>query len=121
MPLQILSVGLDDCSMSLPEHGLFHLKTNSGMGALLVLRDFNPDVVLVRWVLPDMSAEALLKRIITTKPSIASIAVIDTDNTQQEIAARSIGAAAVINCGVSGQTLYEIIMQLYRHFNVRAG
>lgn len=121
MPLQILSVGMDDCEITLPEPDLFHLRTNSGMGAMLLLRDFNPDVVLARWVLPDMSGEMLLRRIITTKPAIAAVAVIDTANAQQEIAARSIGVAAVIDCDIAGETLYEMIMQLCRNCSIRVG
>lgn len=119
--VHILSVGVDENTGCLDKLGFCHLRTNSGLGAMLLLREYYPNLMLVRWELPDMPGEMLLRRIITAKPSILTIAMIQAGNPGQEVIARSIGVTAVVHDDILEKSLCEIIVQLCQSLRIKAG
>jgi DNA-binding NarL/FixJ family response regulator len=54
------------------------------------------DSVISHWHLADMPDGAFLKKLKAAKPQMPTIAIIEGQNPQQEIEARSLGVAAVI-------------------------
>ena len=117
----ILSVGFDSDLNSLADLEIRHLKVTAGLEASKLLRVFDPDVVLIRWELTDMPGEVLLKKILATKPAASTIAVVEAGNTDQEVAARTAGATAVVDEAIDSRLLCEMTTQLCQCRKIAAG
>lgn len=90
------------------------VQCGSGQDALGVLKEFNPDVILMEAMLPEMTGKQTLARIRETHIHAKTPAVFLTAHTQpaelEEL--RSIGAADVISKPFDALTLGEQIIRV---------
>ncbi len=82
----------------------------SGLKAGRSLKNENVNSVISTWDLPDAPDGQFLKNLRLAKPYMPIIAVVDANNVQQEIAARSIGTSAVLSSDVSDEVLRQTVI-----------
>ncbi|MDD5010754.1 MAG: hypothetical protein PHQ00_01380 [Phycisphaerae bacterium] len=82
----------------------------SGFDAARSLKNECVDSVISKWNLPDSPDGLFLRNLRLAKPSISVIAVVDPGDTAQEIAARSIGVAAVLSSDVGDDVFRRTVV-----------
>ena len=92
----VLTVGLDGKNADLKELPIRLINMRTGSEAIKCLRSEKIDSVISEWDLPDMADGSFLKGFKTVKPHMPTIAVVKPGDKGQEIAARSLGVAAVL-------------------------
>ena len=92
----VLAVGLDGKSAELQELPIRVINMRTGSEAIKCLRSEKIDSVISEWDLPDMADGSFLKGFKTVKPHMPTIAMVKPGDKGQEIAARSLGVAAVL-------------------------
>ena len=92
----VLAVGLDGKNAGLKELPIRLINMRTGSEAIKCLRSEKIDSVISEWNLPDMADGSFLKSFKTVKPHMPTIAVVKPGDKGQEIAARSLGVAAVL-------------------------
>jgi response regulator RpfG family c-di-GMP phosphodiesterase len=92
----VLTVGLDGKNAGLKELPIRLINMRTGSEAIKCLRNEKIDSVISEWDLPDMTDGSFLKKFKTVKPHMPTIAVVKPGDRSQEIAARSLGVAAVL-------------------------
>jgi len=92
----VLTVGLDGRTDGLAELPVRLINMRTGSEAIKCLRSEKIDSVISEWDLPDMADGSFLKGFKTVKPHMPTIAVVKPGDRGQEIAARSLGVAAVL-------------------------
>jgi DNA-binding NarL/FixJ family response regulator len=99
----VLSVGLDGKNAGLKELPIRLINMRTGSEAIKCLRNEKIDSVISDWNLPDMADGSFLKSFKTVKPHMPTIAVVKPGDKSQEIAARSLGVAAVLTDDTSAE------------------
>ena len=79
------------------------------MQAARSLKNESIHSVISHWHLKDMPDGAFLKGLKSIRPDIPTIAVIEANNPQQVIQARSLGVAAVVTDDCSEEDFREIV------------
>jgi len=88
------------------------INMRTGSDAIKCLRNEKIDSVISRWDLPDMADGEFLKGFKCAKPHMPTIAVIKSGSRSQEIAARSLGVAAVLTEDSSPELFRATISQV---------
>ena len=105
----VLTVGLNGENEVLKELPIRLITTHSGIEAARSLKNEEVDSVITKWDLDDMENGLFLKRLKAVKPEIATIVFIRAGDTEQEIAARCLGASAVLTDRTNDELLRETV------------
>jgi DNA-binding NarL/FixJ family response regulator len=108
----VLTVGLDGKTDELSELPVRLINMRTGSEAIRCLRNEKVDSVISEWNLPDMADGSFLKKFKTVKPHMPTIAVVKPGDRGQEIAARSLGVAAVLTDDTSSEHFKETVSQV---------
>jgi DNA-binding NtrC family response regulator len=108
----VLTVGLNGKTDGLAELPVRLINMRTGSEAIKCLRNEKIDSVISGWDLPDMANGSFLKSFKTVKPHMPTIAVVKPGNRSQEIAARSLGVAAVLTDDTSVEYFRQTISQV---------
>ncbi|HOM60590.1 MAG TPA: hypothetical protein PLX18_10670 [Anaerohalosphaeraceae bacterium] len=121
----VLAIGVYNRVESLKELPIRLICLNRGNDAVRSLKNETIHSVISHWHLKDMPDGAFLKGLKSIRPDMPTIAVIEPNNPQQEIQARSLGVSAVITedcsqehfrqivCGVLGLRDAAVLEDLY--------
>ena len=107
----VLTVGLEgriDALEGLPIRGF---NTPTGLEAGRSLKNENVNSIICSWNLPDAPNGRFVKTLRSAKPYLPVIVVVRAADPAQEIAARSIGAAAVLGSDESDEVFRRTIAQ----------
>lgn len=107
----VLTVGIDDKAATLDELTVKVISLKFGTEAARSFKNKDFDSVISKWDLPDMADGRFLKALKSAKPEIPTIAVVESGNIEQEIAARSLGVSAVITDQASDEQFLETVSQ----------
>ena len=108
----VLTVGLDGKTDGLAELPVRLINMRTGSEAIKCLRNEKIDSVISEWDLPDMADGSFLKGFKTVKPHMPTIAVVKPGDRGQEIAARSLGVAAVLTDDTSTEHFRQTVSQV---------
>ena len=108
----VLTVGLSDKTDGLAELPIRLINMRTGSEAIKCLRNEKIDSVISEWNLPDMADGSFLKGFKTVKPHMPTIAVVKPGDRSQEIAARSLGVAAVLTDDTSTEHFRQTVSQV---------
>jgi DNA-binding NarL/FixJ family response regulator len=103
----ILAVGLGGRSNALKWLPIRVLFIRTGLEAGRSLKSEHVDSVISSWDLPDAPDGQFLRRVRLAKPYMPVIAIVNSNDVRQEIAARSIGAAAVLSSDVGDEVFRQ--------------
>lgn len=84
----------------------------TGFEAGRSLKNESVNAVLSRWNLPDAPAGKFLLNLRLAKPYLPIIAVVDANDIEQEIAARSIGATAVLSDDAADKVFRQTVVEI---------
>lgn len=101
--------GRCDALKALPIRKLF---IETGLEASRSLKNESVNGVISLWDLPDAPAGKFLRNLRLAKPYLPIIAVVDANNIEQEIAARSFGATAVLSNDVDDEVLKRTVVEI---------
>ncbi|MGB8226545.1 MAG: hypothetical protein WCE45_06760 [Sedimentisphaerales bacterium] len=105
----ILAVGLGDKGTALKRLPIRVYSMQTGLEAGRSLKNENVDSVISRWNLPDAPDGRFLRNLRLAKPYLPVIAIVDSGDVRQEVAARSIGASAVLSSDVTNRMFKRVI------------
>jgi len=108
----VLTVGSDETNAGLSGLPIRIINMQTGSDAIKCLRNEKIDSVISHWDLPDMADGQFLKGFKMAKPHMPTIAVIKSGSRSQEIAARSLGVAAVLTEDSSPEILKATLSQV---------
>jgi DNA-binding NarL/FixJ family response regulator len=108
----VLTVGLDGMTAGLKELPIRLINMRTGSEAIKCLRNEKIDSVISGWDLPDMANGSFLKGFKAVKPHMPTIAVVKPGDKGQEIAARSLGVAAVLTDDTSDEHFRMTVSQV---------
>jgi DNA-binding NarL/FixJ family response regulator len=108
----VLVVGLTEFRDELDSIFSKLLCVDTGFEAIQQLRREVPTALVAPWNLTDMPNGMLFKRILAGRSSISSVALVDSFDSKQEIAARSLGITVVVDNNISPADLGELINHL---------
>ena len=94
---KVLTVGLSDKTVTLRKLPVRIKNMRCAAEAVRSLKTENFDSIVSRWDLADMKNGKFIKNLRLIKPHMPIIAITQSGNFEQEIAARSIGVSAVIS------------------------
>jgi DNA-binding NarL/FixJ family response regulator len=94
--MNIMSVGAASHVKALDGLPIRLINLNTGSQAVSSFKTEQIDSVISHWHLADMPNGTFLRKLKAAKPQMPTIAIVEGQNPQQEIAARSLGVAAVI-------------------------
>lgn len=94
--INVLAVGVEQQADQIAELGIRVIRLQEGKKAVCSFKTEQIDSVISRWHLDDMPNGEFLKRLRAIRPYMPTIAIIEAGNTEQEIAARSLGVTAVV-------------------------
>ena len=94
--MNVLAVGAEKWSESFAELPIRLISLKNGIDAVRSFKIEQVDSVISHWHLDDMPDGLFLKRLRAIRPQMPTIAIVEPNNPDQEIAARSLGVAAVI-------------------------
>lgn len=92
----VLTVGLNGENEALQELPIQVITMQSGIEAARSLKNKKIDGVISKWDLVDMKDGRFLKSLRAVKPDVPTIAFVKAGDSQQEIAARSLGVSVVL-------------------------
>ena len=92
----VLTVGLNGREEVLQELPIRVIAMQSGIKAARSLKNEKVDSVISEWELEDMTDGRFVKGLRAAKPDIPTIVFVRAGDAAQEIAARSLGASAVL-------------------------
>lgn len=92
----VLTVGLNGREEVLQELPIRVIAMQSGIEAARSLKNERVDSVISEWELEDMTDGRFVKGLRAAKPDIPTIVFVRAGDAAQEIAARSLGASAVL-------------------------
>ncbi len=84
----------------------------TGQQAGCSLKNENVDSIISTWNLPDAPDGRFLRSLRAAKPYMPIIAVVGSNNARQEIAARSIGVAAVLSRDVPDEVFKQAVIEV---------
>jgi DNA-binding NarL/FixJ family response regulator len=105
----VLTVGLNGKNEVLEELPIRVIAKQFGLEAASSLKNEKVDGVISKWDLDDMADGWFLKRLRIAKPDIALVALVRAGDRTQEIAARSLGARAVLTDDESDELFRETV------------
>ncbi len=108
----ILAVGLAGRSDAIKRLPIRVLYIQSGLEAGRSLKNENVDSVISKWNLPDAPDGRFLQNLRLAKPYLPVIAVVDSGDVKQEIAARSIGVSAVLSSDVNDRMFRQVLVEV---------
>jgi DNA-binding NarL/FixJ family response regulator len=108
----VLTVGLSGKTDGLAELPVRLINMRTGSEAIKCLRNEKIDSVISEWNLPDMADGSFLKDFKAVKPHMPTIAVVKPGDRGQEIAARSLGVAAVLTDDTSTEHFRQTVSQV---------
>lgn len=91
-----MTVGLDDKAKALKELGVKVVSCTSGADAAGILKEERFSIVITAWDLDDMHDGLFVRRLKVVKPDVKTIVFIRSQDTSEEISARSVGASVVL-------------------------
>jgi DNA-binding NarL/FixJ family response regulator len=102
-------VGIGQQAKALQDLPICLLDMSRGQQAVSAFKKEHIDGVISHWNLADMPDGQFLRKLKAVYPNMPTIALIEAGNTQQEIAARSLGVAAVIPEDSDGNYLRRVV------------
>lgn len=108
----ILAVGLGGKGDVLKRLPIRVIQIQTGVQAGRSLKNEHVDSVISKWDLPDAENGRFLKNLRLAKPYIPVIAIVNSNDAGQEIAARSIGATAVLSSDVTDEVFRQTVAQI---------
>ncbi len=105
----VLTVGIDGKNEVLRELPIRLIAMQSAAEAARSLRSEKVDSVISKWDLDDMEDGWFLKRLRAVKPDIPTIVFVRAGDRAQEIAARSLGASAVLTDEASDELFRQTV------------
>jgi len=108
----VLVVGVEGKARLLRELDVNVVTRKFGALAARSLKTENIQGVIATWNLPDMYDGKFFRGLKRIKPYMPTVAVIDSGDDQQEIAARSLGVSAVITEGIDGFDFKRLVCNL---------
>ena len=103
----VLVLGLGGRSSALKALPIRVLCIETGVEAGRSLKNEHVDSVISKWDLPDARDGRFLKSLRLAKPYMPVIAIVNSNDAGQEIAARSIGATAVLSSDVTDEVFRQ--------------
>ena len=103
----VLVLGLGGRNNALKALPVRVLYIETGVEAGRSLKNEHVDSVISKWDLPDARDGQFLKNLRLAKPYMPVIAIVNPNDTGQEIAARSIGATAVLSSDVTDEVFRQ--------------
>ena len=103
----VLVLGLGGRSNALRALPIRVFCMQTGVEAGRSLKNEHVDSVISKWDLPDARDGQFLKNLRLAKPYMPVIAVVNPNDAEQEIAARSIGATAVLSSDVTDEVFRQ--------------
>ena len=94
--MTVLAVGAEERSAALEALPIRLIGLTRGSEAVRSFKTESIDSVVSRWDLDDMPDGLFLKRLLAIRPEMPTIAIVEPGKPDQEIAARSLGVAAVL-------------------------
>lgn len=118
--MNILSVGVGDQAVGLGNLPIRLVNLKQGSEAVRSFKTEQVDSVISHWHLADMPNGMFLRKLRAAKPEMPTIAVIEANNPQQEIEARSLGVAAVICEDAGIEYFRNVVSEVLGLASVRA-
>jgi DNA-binding NarL/FixJ family response regulator len=106
----VLVLGLGGRNNALKALPVRVLCIETGAEAGRSLKNKHVDSVISKWDLPDAKDGQFLRNLRLAKPYMPVIAIVNSNDAGQEIAARSIGAAAVLSSDVTDEVFRQTAM-----------
>lgn len=106
---KVLSVGLGPQAECLKDLPIRLVNLSKGAQAVDIFKREQVDSVVSHWHLSDMPDGQFLKKLKAVYPKMPTIAIVEANNRQQEIEARSLGVAAVIPEDSDGNYLRQVV------------
>jgi DNA-binding NarL/FixJ family response regulator len=103
----VLVLGLGGRSNALKVLPIRVLCIETGVEAGRSLKNEHVDSVISKWDLPDARDGQFLKNLRLAKPYMPVIAIVNSNDVRQEIAARSIGVAAVLSSDITDEVFRQ--------------
>ncbi len=116
----VLTVGLTGRHSDLKELPVRLVGVETGKQATCSLKNERFDSIVSNWDLPDMTDGVFLKKLRAFKPNIPIIAVVQSGDKSQEIAARSMGASAVLPADASDELFRQTVADILGLGDVRS-
>lgn len=97
----LLTVGLNDRTSNFDDLPIRMISVETAAEAVRCIRNDRFESVVSKWQLRDSLGGLFLRQLRMVKPDMTTIVLVDGDDPQQEIMARSIGVTAVLteDCG----------------------
>lgn len=105
----VLAIGIDRQTDALKELPIRLVCLKKGSEAVSSLKNENFHSVISHWHLLDMPEGAFLKGLKSIRPGMPTIAVIESNNPQQEIQARCLGVSAVVTEDCSEEDFRQVV------------
>ena len=115
----VLAVGVGDRSADLAELPIRLINLTHASEAVSSFKTEEIDSVISHWHLVDMPDGQFLKRLRAIRPQMPTIAIIEPGKPEQEIAARSLGVAAVVTEDCS-EDYFRMIVADVLHIRAQA-
>ena len=110
----VLTVGLNGKSDLLLELPIRLTSMRSGIEAARSFKSEKFDSVISKWDLDDMADGLFLKRLKAIKPKTKTVVFVRPGDQRQEIAARCLGASAVLTELTSDELFLETVTNVLR-------
>jgi DNA-binding NarL/FixJ family response regulator len=114
----VLSVGLNGKNEVLQELPIELLTMQSGVEAARSLKNKNIDSVISNWNLDDMKNGRFLRKLRAVKPHVPTIVFVRAGDKAQEIAARSLGASAVLTDEADDELFLQTVANILELKNI---
>ncbi len=108
----VLTVGISDKAGILRELPIRLVSLKFASDAIRSLKTEKFDSVVSKWNLADMENGLFLKALKRIKPDMPTIAIIESGNSTQEIAARSLGVSVVLTEDSDDRLFLETVSQV---------
>ena len=108
----VLVLGCEGRNNALKALPIRVLYCETGLEAGRSLKNESVDGVISLWKLPEAPAGKFLRNLRLAKPYLPIIALVDANNIEQEISARSIGVTAVLNDDVDDSILRRTVVEV---------
>lgn len=118
--MNVLAVGMKDRADQFKGLPVRLLNLACGRDAIRTFKTNQIDSVISHWHLSDMPDGAFLKKLKAIKPDMPTVAIIESDNQQQEIDARRLGVTAVIQEDCGSAYFRQVIASLFGLSDIEA-
>ena len=108
---KILAVGLKDKEKALNELPVRVVSCISGADAAGVLKEERFSIIITAWDLNDMPDGLFVRRLKVVKPDVKTIVFIRSQDTSEEISARSVGASVVLTDKTSDEMFRKAVIE----------